>query len=102
MTFEVVLTEQAQEDAEQAYLWIAEREPEGAQQWWIGLVDAVMSLENLPLRCPIAPENQYFEEEIRMFLYGRRKSQFRILFTLDGQTVVVLHIRRSSRDVVQP
>lgn len=102
MTFQVELTEQAQQDAEEAYLWIAERDPDGAERWWDGIVDAVLSLEQMPLRCPLAPEDPYFEEEIRMLLYGRRRGQFRILFTVSGDRVLVLHIRRASRDLVQP
>lgn len=100
MTFLVELTEQAQEEAEQAYLWITEQDPDGANRWWRGLVDAVLSLGQMPLRCSLAPEDSYFEEEIRMLLYRRRKSQFRILFTVCDQQVLVLHIRRASRDVL--
>jgi len=100
LNFQIELTEQAEKEAEQAYLWIAERDPEGAGRWWQGLVEAVLSLEEMPLRCSIAPEDPYFEEEIRMLFYGRRRGQFRILFTIRGQQVQVLHIRRASRDVL--
>jgi plasmid stabilization system protein ParE len=100
LTFLVELTEQAEEEAEQAYLWIAERDPDGAARWWQGLVEAVLSLEQMPLRCALAPEDPYFEEEIRTLLYRRRIGQFRILFTVRGQQVQVPHIRSASRDVL--
>lgn len=100
MTFLVELTAQAEEEAEQAFLWIAKRDPDGAARWWQGLVEAVLCLEQIPLGCSLAPEDPYFEEEIRMLLYRRRAGQFRILFTVRGQQVQVLHIRRASRDVL--
>ncbi len=89
------------QDAEQAYLWIAERDPDGGERW-DGIVETVLSLEQMPLRCPLAPEDPYFEEEIRMLLYGRRRGQFRILLTVSGDRVLVLHIRRAFRDLVKP
>ena len=98
MTFRVEVTDQAEAEAEEAYLWILERAPEAAVRWWNGLDAAILSLEEMPARCPLAPENDEFEEEIRELLYGKRQHRYRILFTISEQTVVVLHIRHGARE----
>jgi hypothetical protein len=47
-----------------------------------------------PERCPLAPEDEKFEEaEIRHLVVG----VYRTLFTVGGSTVFVLHIRHGSR-----
>ena len=37
------------------------------------------------------------EPEIRPFLFGTRPNVFRTLFTIDGDAVRILHIRRALR-----
>jgi len=85
MTYRVEVTDQAEAEAEEAYLWILERAPEAAARWWNGLEEAILSLEEMPARCPLAPENDELEEEIRELLYGKRQHRYRILFTIRGQ-----------------
>ena len=101
MTYQVVVTDQGDAEAEDAYLWILERSPDGAARWWNGLEAAILSLEQMPTRCPLAPENEEFEEEIRELLYGKRQHRYRILFTVREQTVVVLHIRHGAREYLK-
>ena len=62
-----------------------------------GLHEAIASLARLPKRCPLAPENKSFPSEVRQLLYGRRQYRYRILFTIEGDTVVILHIRHGRR-----
>ena len=101
MKYQVDITDQADGEAEEAYLWILERSPEGAARWWNGLEAAILSLEDMPTRCPLAPENEEFEEEIRELLHGKRQHRYRILFAIREQRVVVLHIRHGAREYLQ-
>ena len=71
-------------------------------RWFNGLIDAINSLELYPLRCPIAPESDEFEEQIRQLLYGKRGRAYRILFTVAGETVRVLHVRHGARQWLEP
>jgi plasmid stabilization system protein ParE len=98
MKYPVDVTDLADGEAEKAYLWMLERSPEGAARWWNGLEAAILSLEEMPARCPLAPENDDFEEEIRELLYGKRQHRYRVLFTIREQTVVVLHIRHGAME----
>jgi plasmid stabilization system protein ParE len=62
--------------------------------------DAIASLATFPKRCPLAPETVRFPFEVRQLLYGRKPHVYRILFTIEGDTVIVLHIRHGRRKPV--
>jgi plasmid stabilization system protein ParE len=89
-------------DIEAAYLWIHRRAPAAAVAWFNGLDGAVASLEENPRRCPLASEADAFSEEIRQLLYGKRRHMYRILFTIVGSTVRVLHVRHAARPTLRP
>jgi plasmid stabilization system protein ParE len=100
--YEVIIQPSAEGDMESAYQWIAERAPEEAVKWYNGVLDACLALETLPERCPKAPESKGFKREIRQLIYGKRHYAFRILFTVSGQTVQILHVRRGARQTLPP
>ena len=63
----------------------------------------------MPGRCPLAPENEHFQQDIRQLLYGRGRSIYRILFTMvevagtsDDAEVRVLHVRHGARQTLRP
>jgi hypothetical protein len=47
-------------------------------------------------RCALAPENARFPFEVRHLLYGRKPHIYRIIFTVEGDTVSVLHTPSST------
>ncbi len=66
--------------------------------WHRGLLAAIDALETFPEACPKAPENEHFEEEIRQRIYKRRgRSTYRLLFTIQGRTLHLLHVRHGAR-----
>src|SRR6266700_1471141 len=93
MKYKVMLEPRAGADIEEAYLWIATRAPDSAIKWFNGIYAAIETLETFPERCPRAPENEFFDEEIRELFYRKRVGRYRILFTIAGQTVHILHVR---------
>ena len=97
ISYRVKPTDKALDDAGEAYFWISEHTPSGAFRWYEGLLKALESLERNPLRCRLAPENAFFEAEIRQLIYGK----YRILFTVDGETVFVLRIRHGARSYLE-
>lgn len=97
-SYPVRLTARAERDAEEAYAWFQEHRPETADAWWNGLVDAILTLEELPERCPVAPESAHFHPKIRQLLYR----EHRILYTVTRKTVFVLHIRYAGQDAFDP
>jgi len=96
--YEVLITASAESDLEEAYDWISEREAEAAAKWYNGVLDAFLTLETLPERCPLAPESRTFKREIRQLLHGKRQHAYRILFDVTGETVRILHVRHGARE----
>ena len=74
-----------------------EQSEAAALRWYEGLMKAFHSLKKNPLRCPVAPESAFFEEEIRQLIYGK----YRILFTVEGETVFVLRVRHGAMDYLK-
>ena len=96
--YRVEPTDKALVDAGEAYFWISEQSEGAALRWYEGLMKAFRSLEKNPLRCPVAPESAVFEEEIRQLIYGK----YRILFTIEKETVFVLRVRHGAQDYLKP
>jgi len=54
-------------------------------------------LRVLPKAFPLAPENDEFSEEIRQMVAGR----YRVLFTIKGRKVHVLHVRGAYVEAIE-
>ncbi|HRX83564.1 MAG TPA: type II toxin-antitoxin system RelE/ParE family toxin [Phycisphaerae bacterium] len=92
--FHVRVTAAAHRDLRAAYRYIHRNSPTNAVRWREGFLEAGRSLELFPERCPLALEADTVEFEIRQLVYGN----YRILFTIQEQTVVILHLRHAARD----
>jgi plasmid stabilization system protein ParE len=97
MNYRVVLSEPAQDEAEEVYFWICKDSLVRAEKWLNGLLEAVNSLGFQPDQYPFAPEAETFQKPIRQKLYGKRRGIYRILFEIRGETVHVLHVRHGAR-----
>ena len=98
MTYRVIVTAAAKQDLREAYLWAAERAPDTAALWLQRFEAELQSLAKSPERFQLAPENALVETEIRQLIFGRRQSAYRALYTIVGDEVQILHIRRAARD----
>ncbi|MEO6393730.1 MAG: type II toxin-antitoxin system RelE/ParE family toxin [Pyrinomonadaceae bacterium] len=96
--FRVEPTDDALVDLRLAYIWIYDQSPDAADHWYEGLWTAIGSLGKNPLRCPLAPENSFFVDEIRQLIYGR----YRILYTLMDESVIVIRVLHGAREYVLP
>ena len=98
MAFRVEITQQAEHDASGILEWlISQHAGETGLRWFQGLEKAIASLAALPERCPLAPENSEFPFETRHLLYGRKPHVYRVVFTVQGETVYVLHVWHGRR-----
>jgi plasmid stabilization system protein ParE len=98
MTFRVETTAAAERDADAILDWLLSQGAGGAGiRWFLALQDAIASLAEFPERCPLAPESAVFPFEVHHLLYGHPPHVYRILFTIEGNTVYVLHIRHGRR-----
>lgn len=102
MTYRVVVTENAKPNLRGYCLNAAQHAPTTAARWLNRFEEALATLATNPQRCGIAPENDVVDEEIRQFLFGKRRSVFRALFTIADDEVRVLHVRRAVMDTATP
>jgi plasmid stabilization system protein ParE len=94
MEFRVRTTAEAEEDAHSILDRLMSRYGERfGIQWFQTLQEAIASLSRFPKRCPIARDAEELDFQVRQLLYGRRPHVYRILFTIDGDTIFILHIR---------
>jgi len=104
MAYRVELAKNAEAELEELYLWVVERAPSQGAAWFNGLERAILSLEQLPKRCRIAPESFDPDQPVRVFNYGRSPHVYRVFFTIDetAKVVRVVHIRRGARQRPAP
>lgn len=95
MEYSVEITEAALADAEKYVRFLQEdrQEPLAAERWWNGLLDAVLSLETMPGRCSVIPEQKHFARELRHQIYASH----RIIFSISGNLVTVVRIYHGAR-----
>jgi plasmid stabilization system protein ParE len=96
--FKVRVSAAAKSEMRAAYCYIRRNSPANAVRWREGLLDAGNSLKDFPERCPLALEQHSSEFEIRQLVYGN----YRLLFTILDDTVVILHIRHAARQPMCP
>jgi plasmid stabilization system protein ParE len=82
---------EAEEDLAGSFEWGVEKWGLDAAIRWYDFMEAAIGerLSNFPLSCPIAPEDQAFDYEVRHLILGR----YRVLFCLVRDEVIVIHIR---------
>jgi len=93
-TYNVIIPASVSEKIEDQALYIAMDKPEVALAWYEDLHEQISTLENFPERCPLAPENQYTDDEIRHLLFG----DYRVLFSVVDQDVFVLEFKSGKQD----
>lgn len=97
MIYQVKITETAEHEIKDAFLWLQKESPTRAQKWLDEIQIAIQSLSQLPLRCSIAPENKIFHQEVRRLLFGKYPGIYRILFFIQEDIVYVSHVRHRAR-----
>ena len=103
MAFQIDITRQAQAEALEIFVWKSENQSAAAAtEWYNDLMRHLYSLDEMPERCALAPENDHFEDEIRQLLVGKRRQIYRVLFTIRRDTVYILHILNSAMDTLRP
>ena len=105
MAYRVSLTGPAEADAYAAFERIRELAPSHAATWLTDLFAAIMTLANMPARCPVIPEADECGASLRHLLYGKRSGVYRIIFDMqddaeEGPCVRVLRIWHGVRDAL--
>jgi plasmid stabilization system protein ParE len=92
----------AKDDADRAISWLKQHVSYvAAARWEQRITKAIMSLSKDPDCHPEADEAADLGFPLRVLLSGRKPHVYRILFTINGQTVNVLRILHAARDRVE-
>lgn len=104
MTHRVVITEPAENDIDQAFAWWSDhRSEEQAKRWYSSIFPAIATLAENPERCPFALEFDLLSTGLRQLTFGvTSKKTHRIVFTVNGQDVVILRVRHLAQDELRP
>ncbi len=104
MAFTVVFRRRAQADIAGQVVWLeATRGIQAADRWRVRfLTEVVSALESDPRRYSEADEAGDLGIDLRELLFGRRRQVFRVLFTIDDNTVNVLRVRHAAQDRLAP
>jgi plasmid stabilization system protein ParE len=86
MAYKVSLTSRAEADARAAFERIRDVSPRRADRWLGGLFEAILTLTEMPSRCPVIPEANEVRHAARHLLYGRRTAAYRIIFDIQEQS----------------
>jgi len=95
MDYRIVFTSAAMDEARVAAAYItAIGSPRAAADWLEGIIEAVQSLRTLPHRHGLARESsRHPDAELRQVVH----KSHRVIYTVQGDAVYVLHIRHTAR-----
>lgn len=99
MIYEVLISEPARHDVREAFEWWRDnRSPDEAERWYNEILPAISTLSDHPESCPLAPETDLMPTGLRQLHFGiGRRTTHRIVFTIDGNQVVILRVRHVAR-----
>jgi len=95
MAYLVSITSRAERDLAHLYGEINADHSEAALKWYLGLKEAILSLEVQPKRCPVTRRR----DKLRHLLYGHNPHTCRVIYRVleDRKQVEVLHLRHGAR-----
>jgi len=86
--YQVNLSQQAQNDLEQIFYYIADDSINNASNFILQLEKKVYSLELFPDRHPLIPENEFFGTDYRHLIHKK----YRIVYRIAERSVFILRI----------
>jgi len=91
--YKLYITDTAQLDLEQIFYYIAEDSLRNAERFVTELEAKAYSLETLPERQPLIPENEYFGTDYRHLVYKK----YRIVYRIAENQVFILRILHGAK-----
>ena len=97
MAFRVRLMPRAAGDANAIYRRVTEEAPLAGSRWYGKLIEALQSLDTFPERGQVVKNLSHSNRLVRRILFGRKPNVYRIYYSVEGDTVRILHIRHGAR-----
>jgi plasmid stabilization system protein ParE len=102
MTYRVVVQPKAERDIGQAahYIFEQSKSKTTALRWVRRIRAKIDTLKSQPLRCPVDPDSVAYGTEVRVLLFGKERGRFRILFSIQSNTVHILTVRHAAQQSI--
>jgi toxin ParE1/3/4 len=97
MAFRVRLMPRAAGDADAIYRRAIDQAPFVGPQWYGKVIATLQSLDTLPGRGQLVKNLSRSNHLVRKILFGRKPNVYRIYYSIEGDTVRILHIRHGAR-----
>jgi len=97
MAYRVRLTPRAAGDADAIYRRVTVEASVAGPRWYGRLIETLRSLDTFPERGQIVESLSRSEHLVRRILFGRKQNVYRIYYSIEGETVRILHIRHGAR-----
>src|SRR5258706_10465329 len=97
MAYRVRLTPRAARDADLIYRRVTVEVPFPGLRWYDKLIRTLESLDTFPERGQIVEDFSRAGHLVRRILFGRKPHVYRIYYSIEGETVLILHIRHGAR-----
>lgn len=99
MKYQVIESSRATCEIYEIFDWLCDRSPQGAEAWLDSWEQTVQVLRESAGSYGLAPENVDHDVEVRQVLFKpRRGKRYRALYMIDGNKVIVLHVRGHGQD----
>ena len=100
MAYVVKITPHAESDLALLYRQINAEYSPAAMEWYLGIKEAILGLEQRPNRCPLTRK----KDKLRHLLYGHKPHIYRVIDCVleKRKQVEVLHIRHGARKKLKP
>jgi len=95
VTYRVVVPPHVQSELEQSYRHIAAHAPDRAIDWYNDCLDAIESLREFPMRCPLMDEKNAPVAGARRLVHG----DYLVIFVVQHEMVRVIHFVHGARQL---
>lgn len=95
----ILIAAEAQRDIREAALWIAADDPAAAVKFIKAIDEAIFGLADFPGQLSLSPETKLglTDEPVSQLLFGKSRTKYRILFTLQKTGFTVIRVLHGAR-----
>lgn len=91
--YKIHLTRNAQNDLEHIFFYIASDSINNAEKFILELEGKIYTLDTLPERCPLIPENMFFGTNYRHLIHQK----YRVIYKIDNDCIYILRVVHGSK-----
>ena len=92
--YKVNISFNAQNDLEHIFFYIAQDSTNNAKNFILELEKKIYSLDTMPERFPLIPENVFFDTNYRHIIHHKK---YRVVYKISGNSVYILRVMHGAK-----